>query len=77
MRNGTASAWFGDRDRRSRVHAALAAVCVGALAALRGPYIRRVDIPVVTRIRKRRGVERGRVSEQTITVFMEVDHGGI
>jgi hypothetical protein len=26
--------------------AALAAVCVGALAALRGPYVRRVDIPV-------------------------------
>ena len=26
--------------------AALAAVCVGALATLRGPYIRRVDIPV-------------------------------
>jgi uncharacterized protein len=25
---------------------ALAAVCVGALAALRGPYVRRVDIPV-------------------------------
>src|SRR3989442_641906 len=92
--------WFGDRDRRGRVHewvqalsflcmgwlsfllvftvgrdvlllaaaalpslaavhtrldeagaawvpvAALAAVCVGALAALRGPYVRRVDIPV-------------------------------
>ena len=92
--------WFGDRDRRSRVHewvqalsflcmgwlsfllvltvgrdvlllataalpplaavhtlldeagaawvpvTALAAVCVGALAALRGPYVRRVDIPV-------------------------------
>src|SRR5881628_2369165 len=92
--------WFGDRDRRARVHewvqalsflcigwlsfllvltvgrdvlllataalpplatvralldeagaawvpvAALAAVCVGALAALRGPYVRRVDIPV-------------------------------
>jgi predicted MPP superfamily phosphohydrolase len=26
--------------------AALAAVCVGALAALRGPYVRRIDIPV-------------------------------
>ena len=26
--------------------AALAAVCIGALAALRGPYVRRVDIPV-------------------------------
>src|SRR5256712_11769816 len=26
--------------------AALAAVCVGALAGLRGPYVRRVDIPV-------------------------------
>ena len=92
--------WFGDRDRRGRVHewvqalsflcmgwlsfllvftvgrdvlllaaaalpplaavhtlldasgaawvpvAALAAVCVGALAALRGPYVRRVEIPV-------------------------------
>ncbi len=92
--------WFGDRDRRGRVHewvqalsflcmgwlsfllvftvgrdvlrlataalpplaavhtlldeagaawvpvAALAAVCVGALAAARGPYVRRVDIPV-------------------------------
>src|SRR5262249_29171947 len=25
---------------------ALALVCVGALAALRGPYVRRVDIPV-------------------------------
>ena len=25
---------------------ALAAVCIGALAALRGPYVRRVDIPV-------------------------------
>src|SRR5437879_13178963 len=92
--------WFGDRDRRGRVHegvqalsflcmgwlsfllvltvgrdvlllataalpplaavhtplveadvawvpvAALAAVCVGALAALRGPYVRRVDVAV-------------------------------
>ena len=42
----TAHALLGEAGAAWVPVAALAAVCVGALAALRGPYIRRVDIPV-------------------------------
>ena len=43
---GAVHTWVGESGAGWVPVAALAAVCVGAMGALRGPYVRRVDVPV-------------------------------